>query len=70
MRSHYAIGIKLQTFVLNAMLKAFKKYFFILIADKQVYPVYNSKAYKTEFIVFLEFVFMAHGNKIQISNEL
>ena len=48
----------------GAMFKAFKKYIFIFITDKQIYPVYDSKGYKIQLILIPEFILAAHGLKL------
>jgi len=60
MAAHDAPSINIKSFMLLAVPKAIKHNVFILVAGKQVYPVYNSKAYKVEFVLVVEFVFCAH----------
>jgi hypothetical protein len=46
MGSHDTIGIKLQPFIVNTVLKAFKQDVFVNISDKQINPINDSKRNK------------------------
>ena len=61
MAGHDTPSIYFKSFILLAMLPAFDHDLLVLVADKKIDPVYNSKTYKVKFVLVVEFILSAHG---------
>ena len=69
MRGHDAIGIELQAFVMDTMLKTFEQDVLVFLSDKQVNPANDGKGDKVQLVLISEFVFAAHSIKAMSKEE-
>jgi len=62
MAAHDTPAIYFQSFLQLAMFPAFNHDIPVFIADKQIYPIYNSEGDKIKLVLVIKFVLTAHGS--------
>jgi hypothetical protein len=65
MTSHDAPTVNFQALLSLAMTKTIYQNILVLLSDKQIYPINNSKADKVEFATIAKLVFTTHVLKLK-----